>query len=60
MISKFVFEKKYEDKAFLEHEYITLGRTSKDLSKQLHVSHRLIEIWLKKFGISVRKDYDYF
>jgi hypothetical protein len=56
-MNEFAFKKSYQDKAFLEHEYITLGKTSKQLSKELHVSYKLIEIWLKNFSIPVRNDY---
>lgn len=56
-MEKFIFEKKYQEKAFLEHEYVTLGRNTKDIAKQLHVSYKLIEIWLEKFAIPLRNDF---
>jgi transposase len=47
--------KKHESQEWLYNEYVTNNRSSKDLSKELHVSYKLIEIWLKKFNIPVRK-----
>jgi DNA-binding NarL/FixJ family response regulator len=43
--------KKYHDPQWL-NEQIALGKTSKDISKELNVSYKLIEIYLRKFGIA--------
>lgn len=55
MIEKFVFERKYEDAAWLTEQYVTLQRSSKEISKELHVSYKLVEIYLEKFNIPVRQ-----
>ena len=55
IMEKFVFEKKYQDKNYLVEEYVTKERSSKDIGKELHVSYKLIEIWLKGFGIPVKE-----
>lgn len=55
MIEKFVFERKYEDAAWLREQYVTLQRSSKEISKELHVSYKLVEIYLEKFNIPVRQ-----
>lgn len=51
--------KHYEDKEWLYNEYVTLGNTSKEIGNRMRVSYKLIELWLKKFDIPVRRDYDY-
>jgi len=47
--------KYYQDKNWLQNEYSTLQKSSKQIGKDLHVSYKLIEIWLTKFDIPVRK-----
>lgn len=42
--------KNHQNKEFLE-EQIKLGKTSKDISKDIGVSWRLVEIYLRKFDI---------
>ena len=54
MSDKFVFSKHYQDKGWLQTEYSTLQRSSKDIAKELHISYKLVEIWLRQFGIPVR------
>jgi DNA-binding CsgD family transcriptional regulator len=56
MIEKFVFERKYEDSAWLKEQYIDLGRSSKDIAKELHVSYKLVEIHLANFDIPIRQN----
>ena len=55
MENKFVFSRHYEDKGWLQTEYSTLQRSSKDIAKELHISYKLVEIWLRKFDIPVRE-----
>lgn len=55
IMEKFTFEKKYQDKNYLVEEYVTKERSSKDIGKELHVSYKLIEIWLKGFDIPVKE-----
>jgi hypothetical protein len=50
-------QKLYQDKAFLENEYITLQKTSKQIGKDLHISYKLVEIWLRHYDIPVRESY---
>ena len=47
--------KYYEDKDWLQNEYNTLQKSSREIGNDLHVSYKLIEIWLKKFDIPVRQ-----
>ena len=47
--------KYYEDKDWLQNEYSTLQKSSREIGNDLHVSYKLIEIWLKKFDIPVRQ-----
>jgi hypothetical protein len=56
-MEKFLFEKKYQDQGWLSEQYIVLNRSSKDIAKELHVSYKLVEIWLKSFNIAIRKDF---
>ena len=42
--------KLHQDEEFLRFE-ISKGSTSKDIAKSLRVSYRLVEIYLRKFGI---------
>ena len=56
-MEKFEFKRHYEDKGWLETEYATLKRSSKDIAKELHVSYKLIEIYLAKFDIPLRQEF---
>ena len=47
--------KYYEDKNWLQNEYSTLQKSSREIGNELHVSYKLIEIWLRKFDIPVRQ-----
>ena len=47
--------KYYEDKDWLQNEYSTLQKSSREIGNELHVSYKLIEIWLAKFGIPIRE-----
>lgn len=47
----------YQDKDWLTNQYVTLNKTSKQIGKDLHISYKLVEIWLRNFGIKVREDY---
>jgi transposase len=56
-MQKFVFERKFEDRNYLYNEYITKDRSSKEIAKDLHVSYKLIELWLAKFDIPIKNAY---
>jgi hypothetical protein len=47
--------KYYEDKDWLQNEYSTLQKSSREIGNELNVSYKLIEIWLAKFGIPIRE-----
>lgn len=44
----------YWDKAWLEHEYIDLGRSSGDLAEQFGITEAAVLHWLRKHGIPRR------
>jgi transposase len=54
-MEKFTFTKKYQDRDYLYNEYVTKNRSSKDIGKELHISYKLVEIWLAKYDISIRQ-----
>lgn len=54
-MEKFTFIRKYEDRDYLYNEYVTNNRSSKDIAKELHISYKLVEIWLSSFGIQIRQ-----
>ena len=54
-MEKFKFTKKYQDRDYLYNEYVTKNRSSKDIGKELHISYKLVEIWLAKYDISIRQ-----
>ena len=54
-MEKFTFTKKYQDRDYLYNEYVTKNRSSKDIGKELHISYKLVEIWLSSFGIQIRQ-----
>lgn len=45
-------KKLHQDEEFLRQFFSNGEMTSKDLSKELHVSYKLIEIYLAKYGIN--------
>lgn len=45
-----MMEKLYQNKEYLQ-EQTRLGKSSKDISKDIGVSWRLVEIYLRKFDI---------
>ena len=51
--------KYYENKDWLQNEYSTLQKSSREIGNDLHVSYKLIEIWLRKFDIPVRQPISY-
>jgi hypothetical protein len=55
MINKFEFKKLYQDEAWLTENYVTLQKSSKEMAKSLHVSYKLVEIWLRHYGITIRQ-----
>ena len=54
-MEKFTFTKKYQDRDYLYNEYVTKNRSSKDIGKELHVSYKLVDLWLVKFDIEIRQ-----
>ncbi len=48
----------YQDRNWLANEYLTLQKTSKEIAKDLHISYKLVEIWLKNFDISIRASFN--
>jgi hypothetical protein len=54
-MEKKAYIKYYEDKDWLQNEYSTLQKSSREIGNDLHVSYKLVEIWLKKFDIPIRK-----
>lgn len=44
-------KKFHQDKEFLRKYFADPGVTSKDLAKELRVSYKLIELYLKKYNI---------
>jgi transposase len=56
-MEKFTFIRKYEDRDYLYNEYVTNNRSSKDIGKELHISYKLVELWLAKFDIPIRHVY---
>jgi transposase len=56
-MEKFTFIRKYEDRDYLYNEYVINNRSSKDIGKELHISYKLVELWLAKFDIPIRHVY---
>ncbi len=48
----------YQDRNWLTTEYLTLGKSSKEIARDLHISYKLVEIWLKNFDIPVRQTFN--
>ncbi len=46
-------EKLYQDRNVLEPMFLK-GMTSKEIAKELHVSYKLINVWLVKFNLVKR------
>ena len=46
-------DKLYQDRNVLEPMF-RKGMTSKEIAKELHVSYKLINVWLVKFGLVTR------
>jgi len=46
-------DKLYQDRNVLEPMFLK-GMTSKEIAKELHVSYKLINVWLVKFGLITR------
>jgi hypothetical protein len=54
-MEKKAYIKYYEDKDWLQNEYSALQKSSREIGNDLHVSYKLVEIWLKQFDIPIRK-----
>lgn len=48
--------KPYTDKEWIYNEYVIKKRSARELSRDLHVSYKLIQIYVEKFGYSVRDE----
>lgn len=48
-------DKKYQNQEWLYNEYVTKNRSSREIGNDLHISYKLVEIWLNEFKIPVRK-----
>jgi len=48
--------KPYKDEQWIYNEYITKNRSARELSKELGVSYKLIQIYVEKFGHTVRNE----
>ena len=48
--------KPYTDKEWIYNEYVVNNRSARELSKELHVSYKLIQIYVEKFGYPVRNE----
>ena len=44
-------DKLHKNEEFLRVEILQRGRTSKDIAKRLRVSYKLVELYLRKYGI---------
>ena len=52
------YVKLYQDRNWLVTEYLTLNKSSKEIAKDLHISYKLVEIWLKNFDIPIRQNFN--
>lgn len=43
--------KRHEDKTWMSQKWIQEGLTTKQIANELHISVKLVIIWLKKHGI---------
>lgn len=48
--------KVYTDKEWIYNEYVVKNRSARELSKELHVSYKLIQIYVEQFGYPVRNE----
>lgn len=48
--------KPYTDKEWIYNEYVVKNRSARELSKELHVSYKLIQIYVEQFGYPVRNE----
>ena len=48
--------KPYTDKEWIYNEYVVNNRSARELSKELHVSYKLIQIYVEQFGYPVRNE----
>jgi transposase len=46
-----IYQKLYEDRNYLVTEFLTLGRTAKQIASDNNVSYKLVNTWLVKYGI---------
>ena len=46
-----IYQKLYEDRNYLETEFLTLKRTAKQIARDNNVSYKLINTWLIKLGL---------
>lgn len=47
-------QKVYQHEDFLVEQYATLQKSSKDIANELHISYKLVEIWLRHYNIAIR------
>lgn len=45
------YAKLYEDKDYMSQKWISEGYRAKDIANELHISVKLVHIWLKKHGL---------
>lgn len=50
-IQRLIMNKLHQDEDYLRKYFANGNMTSKDLSQELNVSYKLIEIYLEKYGI---------
>lgn len=50
--------KYWQNKQWLEHEYIFNNRTTQDIGKEVDANPGSVYYWIKKVGLSPRKNYD--
>lgn len=48
--------KPYKDQEWIYNEYVINKRSARELSKELGVSYKLIQIYVEKFGYEVRNE----
>ena len=48
--------KPYTDQEWIYNEYVVNRRSARELSKELRVSYKLIQIYVEKFGYEVRDE----
>lgn len=45
-----------KNKKYLEHQYLTLKKSQKEIAKQCNVSQGAVSLWMKEFNIPTRKE----